>query len=244
MRRHGFTLIELLVVVAIIALLIAILLPALSKAKWTANLVACTANERQIMTSVMIYGNDHQLLLPQSGRDWPYMETIDFVGAMWRYLGPAANKPDGVMSCPADDKPGGAMKWFWDGRFPSNPLDAGDWLPEFTLPDEVPPDWSYKWYRKMYNGISTSGTVTSTMEPWRINDIKRPISLMALNCMPYWENGANSIATVHGMYYQGAFADGHAGTFTIDQLIPGTYPTNQYNFDWTYNGIRGQDVRE
>jgi len=240
MRRHGFTLIELLVVVSIIALLIAILLPSLRQARDTANWVACTANERQIITCVILYGNDHQQLLPPSGRDWPHMETIDFVGAMWRYLGPAANQPGGIMTCPADDKEGGVVKWFWNGRFVTNPLDAGDWHPDYVQPDPMPPDWFYKWYRKMYNGVSeSSGVVTSQMEPWRIGDVKYPAYLMTMNCMPYWKF---EITAVHGQLYQGAFIDGHAGTYRIDDLIEGTYPTNPYNFDWTRHGIRGRDV--
>ncbi|QNN23612.1 prepilin-type N-terminal cleavage/methylation domain-containing protein [Planctomycetales bacterium ZRK34] len=64
MRRHGFTLIELLVVVAIIALLIAILLPSLSKARDTAKRITCMANLRQIGTTVVMYAGDYKQSLP------------------------------------------------------------------------------------------------------------------------------------------------------------------------------------
>jgi len=53
--RHGFTLIELLVVVSIIALLISILLPSLSRAKEQAKIVACEANISSVGKVLMIY---------------------------------------------------------------------------------------------------------------------------------------------------------------------------------------------
>ena len=56
MKRRGFTLIELLVVVAIIALLIAILLPSLGRAKEMANRGTCSANLRGIVQSMAVYG--------------------------------------------------------------------------------------------------------------------------------------------------------------------------------------------
>jgi prepilin-type N-terminal cleavage/methylation domain-containing protein len=56
MKRHGFTLIELLVVVAIIALLIAILLPSLGRAREMANRGTCLANTRGIVQSMNVYG--------------------------------------------------------------------------------------------------------------------------------------------------------------------------------------------
>jgi len=67
MKRRGFTLIELLVVVAIIALLIAILLPSLGKAKELSNRSVCAANVRGIMQSMVVYSADNSESYPYLG---------------------------------------------------------------------------------------------------------------------------------------------------------------------------------
>ncbi len=58
--RKGFTLIELLVVVAIIALLIAILIPSLGRAKELANRASCSANLHGILESMILYANEQR----------------------------------------------------------------------------------------------------------------------------------------------------------------------------------------
>lgn len=100
MKRRAFTLIELLVVTAIIAMLIAVLLPALNKARETARIASCASGLRQWAYAVNYYAEENRRLIPRPGAGG--QNTLD--GAWYNTL------PEKYLSFPnyRDVYPGGA----------------------------------------------------------------------------------------------------------------------------------------
>jgi prepilin-type N-terminal cleavage/methylation domain-containing protein/prepilin-type processing-associated H-X9-DG protein len=97
-KLRGFTLIELLVVVSVIALLAALLLPALSRAKHAARTARCVSNVRQLCLSLLLYVDDNNVYPPGafSGDDGVIRRWRD---ALMPYLTHSTNSS--VMNCPS-----------------------------------------------------------------------------------------------------------------------------------------------
>jgi len=121
--KSGFTLIELLVVIAIIAILAAMLLPALSKAKIRAQGIGCMNNTHQMLLAWRMYGEDNREAIPFAyvkppNANAPYvwipgddldnsmpaakgnwdLDTTVRASILWPYCGKSVN----IWHCPAD----------------------------------------------------------------------------------------------------------------------------------------------
>ncbi|MBN1551226.1 type II secretion system protein, partial [bacterium] len=188
MRKKGFTLIELLVVIAIIAMLMAILMPALSKVKKIAMRVVCGTNLKGLGTAQTVYANDYDDEYTVQGQGnssltWSYQTTSNFaepsvpwssrsqltVGASLYLLVREADVSPKSFVCPASDQ------HEYDGWNASNYdivelWDFGAYIPNNPIWGNGGPKncVSYS-YHAPYKGAAASGTGTGSKSSFAAN---------------------------------------------------------------------------
>jgi prepilin-type N-terminal cleavage/methylation domain-containing protein/prepilin-type processing-associated H-X9-DG protein len=224
-RPFGFTLIELLVVIAIIAILAAMLLPALSRAKEKGQGIRCMNNARQMMIAWKMYCEDYTELLVAAKQT----ANVTAQGRVAACLGDFRSPDQGtwdpqvyiatsplapytannftIWKCPSDfvtvDSPNGRV-----GRVRSismsHVFSDGQWLPSTGVPG-----FTYRVYSKLSQIVNPTKTlVTLDEHPDSINDMDFCVEMVA----PAAVNGRiiDFPASYHGGAAGISYADGHS----------------------------------
>src|SRR5512133_1883514 len=226
----GFTLIELLVVIAIIAILAAMLLPALSHAKVKAQGIQCMSNLKQLQLAWHLYALDNRERIPTSGYTSPVEPTawvdgwLDFNPANPDNTNTAALKDPlrskfasvltqvGVYKCPADQSKvtiGGSACFRVRSMSMSQAFGPGDWLD----PAGFQANPVSKKYRVYYKPSDITGPSPS-MCYLLLDEHPDGINAGGFANMMVEAPGSARIIDFPASYHDGAggisFADGHA----------------------------------